>query len=122
MPANRFRDKLITQSHFRNLVKFALDWFWRNYMKVRYFTSVAVASILGFGLVTACAQPETTTPTEPAAEQEQTTEAEPAADTTAPAEDPCAAKDPCAAEDPCAAKDPCAAEDPYAAKEPCAAN
>ena len=79
-------------------------------MKVKYFTQIAVASVLGLGLLAGC----NSTPTE------STTPSSPAADTA----NPCAAKDkkdnPCAAKDnPCAAKDkkdnPCAAKESPAA-------
>lgn len=71
-------------------------------MKVKYFSTLVIASIVGLVMVGApsCAQPTN-------------------ADPCAAEVDPCAAADPCAA-NPCAAADPCAA-DPCAAN-PCAAN
>ena len=82
-------------------------------MKVKYLSMMAIASVMGLGLIGACANPcAAKEGADPCAAKTETV------DPCAGAADPCAgAADPCAAkEDPCAAKsDPCAAkEDPCA--------
>ena len=69
-------------------------------MKLKYITTLAAASILSLGVVTACSSPDG-----------QTTDG--TTDDTTTETNPCAGKEnPCAATDPCAGKEnPCAAKD-----------
>ena len=86
-----------------------------NFMKIKYFATLAAASILSVGMVTGCANPCGAK----TKDGETTEEANPCAGK----ENPCAGKEnPCAGkENPCASKEnPCAAKDkgnPCAAKE-----
>lgn len=88
-------------------------------MKIRYFATLAVISLLSFGAIAGCSGSKTS-------QAPASSTAEVAANPCAAKANPCAAKaDPCAAKtNPCAAKtDPCAAKaNPCAAKaDPCAA-
>lgn len=77
-------------------------------MQAKYLGMMAVASVLSIGMVTGCANPESTSSPD-ATEQ---TESNPCAGKENPCaskEDPCASANPCASADPCASKgDPCA--------------